>query len=96
MSTTPEDELATERISIRCTPAFKAAVLAAAKKDRRKKYSQWIVSALEEIMGFDPDSQQSHLKVAEEPGNESSHSTPANFAPTKYPTGRIRKKNGTN
>jgi uncharacterized protein (DUF1778 family) len=49
MKSTQNQDLATERISLRCTPALKAAIISAAKSEKRSP-SNWIVSELEDIL----------------------------------------------
>lgn len=79
-------------------PKSLLAKIDAATKAAFQNRSQFLVKHMTQITDGKIKSLEDYqgLKVAEEQGNESSPSAPANSAPIKYPTGRQRKKNGTN
>ena len=84
------------RVTFQLPKSLLAKIDAAAKASFQNR-SQFLVKHMTQVTGGEIKALEDYQdsKVAEEPGNFSP-STPANFAQTKYPTGRTRKKNGTN
>ena len=79
-------------LTISLSKQLKQRIETAADEDRRK-VSPWCVIQLEKILDeLEANQEAPILRVAEEAGNESSPSTPASFAPVKYPKGKRRKK----